>query len=277
MHGIDSEASPRADDEVELLHEQVDPLALTEHEYREILEEIENQPAWRATADKEMDYADGNQLDSELLARQKALGIPPAVEDVIGPALLSVQGYESTTRTDWRVTPDGDVDGQDVADALNYRLNQAERHSKADRVCSEAFRPQIAVGLGWAEVKRESDPTKYPYRCQAVHRNEIHWDMTCEEGDLSDARWLRRQRWVRPNVLAMTFPEHSELIERIGRFGPNWYDSYVDSFDGSTSTGLRNAWATARASTIAEDRWYNPTSKKICVAEVWYRRWVQAV
>ena len=175
------------------------------------------------------------------------------------------------------MTPDGDVDGQDVADALNYRLNQAERHSKADRVCSEAFRPQIAVGLGWAEVKRESDPTKYPYRCQAVHRNEIHWDMTCEEGDLSDARWLRRQRWVRPNVLAMTFPEHSELIERIGRFGPNWYDSYVDSFDGATSTGLRNAWATARASTIAEDRWYNPTSKKICVAEVWYRRWVQAV
>lgn len=277
MHEIDSEASQRAGDEVELLHEQADPLALTVHEYREILEEIENQPVWRATADKEMDYADGNQLDSELLARQKALGIPPAVEDVIGPALLSVQGYESTTRTDWRVTPDGDVDGQDVADALNYRLNQAERHSKADRACSEAFRPQIAVGLGWAEVKRESDPTKYPYRCQAVHRNEIHWDMTCEEGDLSDARWLRRQRWVRPNVLAMTFPEHSELIERIGRFGPNWYDSYVDSFDGATSTGLRNAWATARASTIAEDRWYNPTSKKICVAEVWYRRWVQAV
>lgn len=277
MHEIDSEASQRAGDEVELLHEQADPLALTVHEYREILEEIENQPVWRATADKEMDYADGNQLDSELLARQKALGIPPAVEDVIGPALLSVQGYESTTRTDWRVTPDGDVDGQDVADALNYRLNQAERHSKADRVCSEAFRPQIAVGLGWAEVKRESDPTKYPYRCQAVHRNEIHWDMTCEEGDLSDARWLRRQRWVRPNVLAMTFPEHSELIERIGRFGPNWYDSYVDSFDGATSTGLRNAWATARASTIAEDRWYNPASKKICVAEVWYRRWVQAV
>ena len=152
MHEIDSEASPRADDEVELLHEQVDPLALTEHEYREILEEIENQPVWRATADKEMDYADGNQLDSELLARQKALGIPPAVEDVIGPALLSVQGYESTTRTDWRVTPDGDVDGQDVADALNYRLNQAERHSKADRACSEAFRPQIAVGLGWQRL-----------------------------------------------------------------------------------------------------------------------------
>ena len=31
-----------------------------------ILEEIEEQPRWRSIADKEMDYADGNQLDSEL-------------------------------------------------------------------------------------------------------------------------------------------------------------------------------------------------------------------
>ncbi len=65
---------------------------LSKEEYDEIFEEIENQPRWRAVADKEADYADGNQLDSELLKRQQELGIPPAVEDLIGPALLSVQG-----------------------------------------------------------------------------------------------------------------------------------------------------------------------------------------
>ncbi|MDN5514441.1 MAG: hypothetical protein L0G82_04320, partial [Pseudomonas sp.] len=69
--------------------EAKDELALTLDEYTEIMHEIEEQPKWRSTADKEMDYADGNQLDSELLARQRALGIPPAVEDLIGPALLS--------------------------------------------------------------------------------------------------------------------------------------------------------------------------------------------
>ncbi|EPZ6086632.1 TPA: hypothetical protein ACKQLR_003287 [Pseudomonas aeruginosa] len=98
---------------------------LTVDEYADINYEIEDQPAWRAVADKEMDYADGNQLDTELLRRQQALGIPPAVEDLIGPALLSLQGYEAVTRTDWRVTPNGDVGGQEVADALNYRLNTA--------------------------------------------------------------------------------------------------------------------------------------------------------
>lgn len=129
-----------------------DPQALTLTEYTQIVEEIEQQPQWRRIADKEMDYADGNQLDSELLRMQKELGIPPAVEDLIGPALLSIQGYEAKTRTDWRVTPNGGTGGKDVADALNYKLNEAERQSKADAACSDAFRPQIAVGLGWVEV-----------------------------------------------------------------------------------------------------------------------------
>lgn len=131
-----------------------DDLALSLREYQEFYDEIELQPRWRAIADKEMDYADGNQLDSDLLRKQAELGIPPAVEDMIGPTLLSLQGYESTTRTDWRVTPNGDPGGQDVADALNFKLNQAERESKADRACSKAFRPQIACGIGWVSTLR---------------------------------------------------------------------------------------------------------------------------
>ncbi|OLU22964.1 hypothetical protein BVH03_22200 [Pseudomonas sp. PA15(2017)] len=252
-----------------------DELALTLDEYSEIMHEIEEQPKWRSTADKEMDYADGNQLDSDLLARQRALGIPPAVEDLIGPALLSIQGYEAETRTDWRVTPDGEVGGQDVADALNYRLNQAERHSKADAACSDAFRPQISIGLGWVEVSRESDPFKFPYRCGSVHRNEIHWDFSAQERDLSDARWVRRQRWLRPDRIARVFPDHKELIMAVGRHGSSWWmDDPIGNHDGGASTGLHNAWAEARAWSVQEERWYNPTSKEVCLAEVWYRRWV---
>ncbi|HEY6612752.1 MAG TPA: hypothetical protein VIZ86_16685 [Pseudomonas sp.] len=252
-----------------------DELALTQEEYTEFLEEIEEQPHWRGTADKEMDYADGNQLDSELLQRQRELGIPPAIEDLIGPALLSIQGYEATIRTDFRVTADGGQDSQDIADALNFKLNQAERHSKADRACSDAFRPQIAVGLGWVEVRRESDPLKYPYRCQAVHRNEIHWDNAAKEPDLSDARYLRRQRWLHPKRVALAFPEHRELIESVGRHGPGWWAEHaLEVVDGGTSTNLRNAWGEARAWTHQEHRWYNPTSKELCIAELWYRRWV---
>ncbi|SFI69690.1 hypothetical protein SAMN05216206_2768 [Pseudomonas guineae] len=252
-----------------------DELAITLEEYAEFLMEIEEQPHWRATADKEMDYADGNQLASDLLQRQRDLGIPPAVEDLVGPALLSIQGYEATIRSDWRVTANGQTGGQDIADALNFKLNEAERHSKADAACSNAFRPQIAVGLGWVEVKRESDPFKYPYRCTAVHRREIDWDFAATEDDLSDARYLRRKRWLVPKRIAMVFPQHKELILSIDRHGPGWWaEQALEAVDGGSSTGLSNAWGEARNRTVQEDRWYNPVSKQVCLVELWYRRWV---
>lgn len=84
---------------------EVDEMALNLQELNEIHDEIEQQPHWRTTADKEMDYADGNQLDSELLTRMKLIGIPPAIENMIGPALRAIEGHELETRTDWRVTP----------------------------------------------------------------------------------------------------------------------------------------------------------------------------
>lgn len=248
---------------------------LSKEEYDEIFEEIENQPRWRAVADKESDYADGNQLDSELLKRQQELGIPPAVEDLIGPALLSIQGYEATIRTDWRVTPNGDPGGQDVADAINFKLNQAERESKADRACSAAFQSQITCGIGWVEVARDSDPFKFPYRCKKIHRNEIHWDMKATEPDLSDARWLRRQRWLSPERIALVFPDKKDLILAAGRHGSQWWQDETLTFEGGDGTGLENAWNEGRSWTMHEDRWYNPRSKELCVAELWYRRWVR--
>lgn len=254
----------------------VDHLALTGDELKEIHLEIDEQPKWRNTADMEMDYADGKQLDSDLLKRMQQIGIPPAIENLIGPALRAIEGYELETRTDWRVTPNGEPGGQDVADALNYKLNQAERLSKADRACSEAFRPQIGCGLGWVEVKREQDPLKYPYRCIAVNRNEIHWDMKAQESDLSDARWLRRMRWIHPQRLKLAFPDHKELIETIGRHGTSWWqdDHYLD---GGKTTGLNSAWGEAQTWTLSERFWFDTSSKEINLAEVWYRRWVEQV
>ena len=106
---------------------------MTALEYAKIVQECIDQPPWRAAADKEADYADGNQLSTELLKRLQATGVPPAKENVIGPAIAAICGFEAKTRTDWRVTPDGDPTGKDVADALNYRLNQAERFPRQTR------------------------------------------------------------------------------------------------------------------------------------------------
>lgn len=252
-----------------------DELGISIDEYHSICHEISQEPTWRALADKCMDYADGNQLDGELIVKMKALGIPPAVENIIAPVMRSVQGYEANTRTDWRVTPNGEVGGQDVADALNYKLNQAERHSRADKACSDAFESQIKTGIGWIEVAKEQNPFAYEYRCRAVHRNEIHWDMASREYDLSDARWLRRTRWLTAERIAQAFPAHKEMILGFGLHGNSYYDlAIADSLEGGISTGLQNAWNMGRASTLSEQHWYNRDNKHLCITELWYRKWV---
>lgn len=245
-------------------------------EFASIVRESLSQPPWRAQADKEADYADGNQLSTDLLRRMKEMGIPPAKENIIGPAIAAVCGYEAKTRTDWRVTPDGEPGGQDVADALNFKLNQAERHSKADRALSQAFRPAASVGLGWVEVARASNSMEYPYKCRYIHRNEIWWDMKAIEPDLSDARWLYRRRWVSRSRAARMFPNHATLIMAGGP--DRWIaDFAIQELEGGQSTGLHAAADAERAWTLPEDHYYNEENKTVCITELWYRRWVTTV
>lgn len=245
-------------------------------EFASIVRESLSQPPWRAQADKEADYADGNQLSTDLLRRMKEMGIPPAKENIIGPAIAAVCGYEAKTRTDWRVTPDGEPGGQDVADALNFKLNQAERHSKADRALSQAFRPAASVGLGWVEVARASNSLEYPYKCRYIHRNEIWWDMKGIEPDLSDARWLYRRRWVGRSRAARMFPANATLIMAGGP--DRWIaDFAIQELEGGQSTGLHAAADAERAWTLPEDNYYNEENKTVCITELWYRRWVTTV
>lgn len=240
-------------------------------EFTRYLHEIENQPAWRSRADREMDYVDGNQLDAEVLQRQRALGMPPAIEPLIGPAIEAVLGLEAKTRTDWRLTADHPgQEGEEVAAALNYKLNQAERQSKADAACTAAFRPQVCVGVGWVEVSRESDPFKFPYRAIAVHRNEIYWDHLSVQPDMSDARYLLRRRWTDIDHAILKFPQHADLLRTVmGR----WTDRADLTFDGGGDTGLAMNLLDERGWSIEEQQWRDTETGRVCLYEMWYRRW----
>lgn len=236
------------------------------------LNEIRDQPAWRAKADKCMDYVDGNQLDAEVLQRMRELGMPPAVEPLVGPAILAVTGFEASKRTDWRVLPAGERNGDDVADALNFKLNEAERHSHADQACSDAFLPQAAVGIGWVEVAREKDPFRFKYRCQAVHRNEIWWDMLDKDPAMPRCRYVVRRRWTDAELVKLSFPAKADLI---GMVSGRWTDQYSVTTDGGQSGEYFTSWTDERNWSIEEQEWRNAENGRVCMFEVWYRRWVR--
>lgn len=255
---------------------QPGPQGLTLAQYTNFLLEIQNQPPWRAKADKEMDYVDGNQLNAEILRKQAEIGIPPAIEPLIGPAVDAVTGFEAKTRTDWRLTPDNPGTGDDVASALNYKLNQAERQSKADDACSNAFLPQLCVGLGWVEVARETNPFKFPYRCTAIHRNEIYWDWLAKEPDLSDARYLVRRKWTDIDQACLKFKDKAALIRTAGG-AATWADNMQMTMEGGGSTDLGRSYLDERGWSIEEQEWRDAINQRVCLFEVWYRKWEEVV
>lgn len=248
---------------------------MTLSDFTAIMNEIQEQPAWRAKADRQMDYCDGNQLDSEILRKMQEIGMPPAIEPLIGPTIDSVLGMEAKSRTDWRVIPDGDKTGDAVAAALNFKLNQAERHSRADTACSDAYASQIKVGIGWVEVSRESDPFRFPYRCEAIHRNEIFWDWLSKP-DLSNARYLVRRKWTDRKLAKLKFPDKADLIEHSGA-GWLGIDPGNLTLDGGSSTDLAMAWADERGWSIEEQEWRDVNNRRVCLFEVWYRDWVRTL
>ena len=256
--------------------EAEDKDAITLAKFTSAIVEIEQQPAWRGKADREMDYLDGNQLDSEILQAQRAIGMPPAIENVIGPAISAVTGMEVKMRKDWRVVPDTKAGGDDVAEALSFKLNQAERHSKADRACSEAYRHQVSVGLGWVEVARESNPFKYPYRTTFIHRNEIWWDWLDTEPELEKARYLVRRRWTDMEQAVLMFPDKADLIRHSSK-GWQGIDFGVGSLDGGASTDLARAYTDERGWSIEEMQWRDIENNRVCLFEVWYRVWVRTL
>lgn len=254
--------------------QQAQDTGLSLTEFTKWLTECEEQPAWRTRADRESDYYDGNQLDSEVMRRARERGLPPAIEPLIGPTIDAVLGHEAKNRTDWRVAPEGDKAGDDVAEALNVKLTQAERQSHADSACAEAYKSQITVGLGWVEVNRNQDPREYDYYACAIHRNEIWFDWFAKP-NMSNARYLIRRKWTDRRQAAIMFPQHAELIQQAAS-GWNGLDMGAFMTDGSASTDLSGSWLSERGWSIEEMQWRDINQQRVCLFEVWYREWERA-
>jgi hypothetical protein len=242
-------------------------------EFANILLEIQEQPAWRTTADIEADYYDGNQLDSETLEAMKELGMAPIIENLTAPTIDAVLGLEAKTRLDWKIATNADEDFSEVAEAMNYRMKQAESESMADRACSDSFAAQTKVGLGWVEVAREHNPFLYPYRVGYVPRNEIFWDFRGKRPDTLDWRYLVRKRWHDVDVIEKTFPNKADML-RLSCAGWSGMDPTM-LIDGGRSTGLAMDYGRERGWTHEELEWRDTFRKRLCLSEVWYRRWIR--
>jgi len=237
--------------------------------YMRYCEEIRQQPAFRSEMDKCAEYYDGNQLDGDTLDDLESKGLGPLITNIIRPTIDVVLGMEAKTRSDWRVIADADQ-WQDVAEAQSAKIHEAERESRADRACSDAYAGQIKAGLGWVEVGRHSDPFKYPYRARAVHRREIFWDWLSQEHDLSDARYLLRKKSFDRDEVAAHMPQHADLIRSAGG---GWSADWLER--ASRSLYLAQALDMERGWSLEDYEWRDVGNNRVTLTEGHYARTVR--
>lgn len=259
--------------EIELMHGP--KVGLTLQQLEDMLSDIRFQPVWREEAAKGDDYYDGHQLTGERLQRMEQLGIPPLITNMIAPAVNTMLGMEARTRTDWRVTQENEVQNvpEEMMDAMNAKLNEAEREARADRAISDGYAGQLKSGMGWVEVSRNSDILGYPYRVENVHRDEIWWDWRSKKPDLLDCRYLIRKRAFDQDVLMAMMPEHKDLIQWSieDRFRTWQWDT-----KSTIDTTLAYAAHLERVTNIDALEWRNADRRRATLFEVWYRQWKRA-
>lgn len=236
-----------------------------------ILQERDYQPEWRAMAARCHQYYDGNQLEPEVIAALQAKKLPILITNLVQPAINGVLGMEARGRRDWFVQADDD-EFRDVAEGLNIRMNEGLRTAKANNACSEAYKSQVIGGIGWVEFKTNRDPLGSKYRVQKVHRNEISFDWR-SESDLSNCKWMLRERWVDKDEAEAHFPKHKEVIRMsLGQWSA--YD--MDSIFGA-GDNLSQAYREYQYSTRDEKEWLLPHRDMVKVYELYYRVWTNGI
>lgn len=262
----------RVDGDIKRSTETPEELAdkpLLPRQVEEFLDELRHQPPWRKEADRCVDYHDGNQLDERLRQILEDRGQPPLITNLIKPAIDTVLGMEAKTRSDWRVRAEDDgIVSSDASEALSVKIKHAETETRADRACSDAYAGQIKAGLGWVEVSREGDPFKGKYRVKYVHRRELYWDWRSQEPDLIDAKYLIRRRWQDLDVAIARFPEYADLLRQMCG-GWRAFDPIHNE-----NTGLARSFDIERDSNIDADEFRDIYRKRVCLYEIWYRKWV---
>lgn len=240
--------------------------ALPRERIEQILDDLRYEPAWRSEASREMDFYDGNQLDTETLRRMEELGMPPIVVNLVAPTIDAVVGLEARTRADPIVRGERD-DDTDAAEALNVKLKEATRLSSYNRATADAFKKQACIGMGWVEVSRETDPFKYPYRIREVCRREMWYDWRAREPDLSDARFVVRRRWYDADDLEGHFPRHKLTIRQAVQHRPLW-ESMTDTDE---ALALARAWDIETSTSLQEEEWRDTERRRLALYEVWYK------
>ena len=160
---------------------------------------------------RDHDFYDGDQWEPEDIEVLRERGQAPLVFNIIKSTVDWIIGTERRTRVDYRVLPRGeeDSDGAEVKTNLLKFVGDVNRFPYAR---SRAFADAVKAGVGWMEVSIRSDPTEEPVYLGYEDWRNVWYDPMSVEPDMSDARFLFRERYVDLDVAIEMFPDRQDVL-----------------------------------------------------------------
>lgn len=192
---------------------------------REWFEAAVQSPAyqeWRAEAREAWDFYDGEQWSPEEVEALAEHGQPAIVINRIAAKVDNLAGTEvaGRTRVIYRSRSGDPAEEQQARVMSDLGLYVAERNEQALEV-SAMFRAGLVCGIGWLDVGVEEAEEGVRIFNRREDEFCVVWDVLARRPDLSDARFVARERWLEEGELVRLFPEkNSAVVAALREVGP---------------------------------------------------------
>lgn len=189
-------------------------------------------------------FVKGDQWDEvEKLAFERQFRIP-YVFDQIQPKVNSLLGAHDQMKLEPRIVPFEPGDEQASA-LLNRIVRWADQMNDMETVQREVFYDMVVKGVGVSCVRwaLEDAVGGYP-KVERVPPFQMAWDSNSKQSDISDARWLARVMVMTREEAISEFPEHAEIVRKVGAVQRSQSWSYIDMLTSRQQrTGFLNAYS----------------------------------
>ena len=218
------------------------------------------------------DYYDGIQLEAEDLSILNERNQPANVFNVTKNTMNYLLGVEKASRIDYSIKPRKKSDAQG-AKAKTKVMKYVEDANRGEYARSLAFADAVKAGVGWLEEGVRSDENEEPLYCRHEDWRNMWFDNLGREPDLSDWRYVRREKWVDLDIATDMFPERKEVLEALSSGVNSLYPflpedvtiaDNASEFDLETDVDALLGGA------------YDNLRERVKLCEMWYR-WPQKV
>lgn len=151
---------------------------------------------WRDQAREDFDFAAGNQWNAEDLQKLKDEQRPIITFNRCNVILSAILGLEANQRQDIKFGPRGNKNVP-LAEALNEAAQWAREYGEIPAEETQAFEDMLTCGMGWSGTRLDyNEDLDGKIIQETLNALEMRWDPSARKRNLTDARWVARERKI---------------------------------------------------------------------------------